>query len=303
MAAIDGIHEIRPGRKVRLLATRVLRPALKVLFVHGAAASMVQYEDQFNALAGRGDTNLLAWDWLGCGGSEKPQVWSAYSPAELRADVEAALALLCADSGSMSVPVMIIAHSYGCSLVCELLAAKAHLQPAVLVLMSTSDGSEVMAKLGVFALPVLALQLLQPMLTDSFVRAAFHPDADEKVASRGREISAANDMHMCRAFYRQMRWATPDVAAAVHCPVLAVHGESDMVISIKSGREWHAHFRGGPHAFAAVPVASHMVMMERARAISFLLNAVADDLIAKRPALGNVRPGRLLTPMGYISSG
>ncbi|KAG8468096.1 hypothetical protein KFE25_007148 [Diacronema lutheri] len=243
---------------------------------------MGQFDAQVDALAQRQDTSLLAWDWLGCGASEKPREWSAYSPPELLADVEAALALLCADGGD--APVLIVAHSYGCSLVVELLRARPALQPAALVLMSTSDGREVLAQLGIFALPVLALRALQPALTVAFCRGAFHPRTDAAIVARGRAVSAANDMWVCRALYRQMRWATPNAASAVRCPVLAVHGDDDQVISAASGRAWLARF-GGASAFVGVETASHMCMMEQPAAVSALLRRLADNLVARRAPL------------------
>lgn len=283
MATSGGIYELRLGRKVWLAHTRKADPALRVLLVHGSAASMAQYSAQVARLVARGDASVLAWDWLGCGRSEKPREWSAYSPHELRADVEAALALLCAD-GKKRARTLIVAHSYGCSLVAELLAAKPELQPSGLVVLSTSDGSALMSQLGIFWLPVMLLTALQPTLTSGFVAAAFHPDADEAVVESGRAVSAANDMFMCKAFYRQMRWATPDMAAAVLCPVLAVHGLNDQIIPVLRGREWLARF-AGPRAFVEVPGASHMVMMERAEVINGILDQVADNVVAGRPAL------------------
>lgn len=62
--------------------------ARSFLLVHGSAASLTQYLPLAAALkkAGHG---FLCYDWLGCGGSEKPDDWKAYAFHELYLDLKA----------------------------------------------------------------------------------------------------------------------------------------------------------------------------------------------------------------------
>ncbi|KAJ1621845.1 Alpha/Beta hydrolase protein [Pavlovales sp. CCMP2436] len=246
---------------------------------------MVQYREQVRALAARERTSLLAYDWLGCGGSDKPRTWSAYNSLELAADVEAALELL--RDGDAKIPVLIIAHSFGCSLTVDMLQAKPHLLPAALVLISTSAGDEVMSQLGIFALPELALLAIQPLLTAGFRKQAYHPETPQDIVAQGDAISAANNMFMCKAHYWQMKWASADALASMRCPVLAIHGEGDLVIPCERGRQWAARL-SGPSAFLSVGRASHMVMLERPSIVNSALLTMASNLESSRQALAGL---------------
>merc|ERR1740117_677952 len=92
-----------------------------MLFCHGSMASMIQYRANIEYSMSRGDLDVLAYDWLGCGGSEKPRDWDAYSTPNLLEDLEAAYCRLIKDLPK-GTPAIVVGHSFGTSLVTQFAA-------------------------------------------------------------------------------------------------------------------------------------------------------------------------------------
>lgn len=63
-------------RPAPALQDGIVRPAL--LFIHGSCASMQQFEQSLAYYSAAG-FRVIAYDWLGCGGSAKPNGWEIYS--------------------------------------------------------------------------------------------------------------------------------------------------------------------------------------------------------------------------------
>jgi len=299
--ALDGAVsvELRPGRRVHLLHHFAPggSPAARVLLCHGSMASMSQYRAIIERLMCRKDLDILAYDWLGCGASSKPRDWEAYSTPNLLSDLEAAYRLLLGqDSPSCTAPAVLVGHSFGTSLVMQLAADLAAASPAkaagalppptALCLMSPSDGASAAGKTGLFYLPETCLRLLQPVLTASFTRMAFHPETSDDVKAEGNTISAANEMHVCKAFYRQMSWCQPQVTAMAG-PALILHGEEDGVVEVDEGRRVADGFEGQV-AFRTLARASHQLMMEQPAETGALLEALIDNVAAGRDALSGL---------------
>lgn len=286
--------ELRPGRRVHLLHRRApAGPVARVLLCHGSMASMAQYRAVIEGLLRRHDLDVLAYDWLGCGASSKPREWEAYSTPNMLADLEAAYQMLLGPEGaSTSAPSVLVGHSFGASLAVQLAAdlastaagaAGALPPPAALCLMAPGDGASAAGKTGIFYLPEVCLSLLQPVMTASFTRMAFHPETNDDVIEEGRAISAANEMHVCKAFYRQMAWCPPTVAAAA-APALVLHGEHDGVVPAEEGRRVADSFQGNA-VFRTLARASHQLMMERPMETCDLLETLINNVTAGHGAL------------------
>jgi pimeloyl-ACP methyl ester carboxylesterase len=297
MDVFDGaeVVELRPGRYIRVLHLKAEGTATaRLLFCHGSMASMVQYRSCIEYVRNRGDCDILAYDWLGCGGSEKPRDWESYSTPELLLDLEAAYCYLL-KGGCRATPTILVGHSFGASLVTQLDAeVRSALAndifecsdgndsallpaPAALCCISTSDGEGLGGQLAVFYLPEFGLKMLQPSMTSAFAKMALHPTTDERVQREALATSEANEMHVCKAFYRQIQWREPETAKCAG-PALCLHGDSDGVIPMEQGRRAASQFDQA--AFHVIHKASHQVMEEQPEATVALLGRLVDNVIA-----------------------
>jgi len=155
--------EVRPGRSLAVHAR--LRPAAAqtLVFVHGSAASMLQWREQIEHFAE--SHTVVAFDAYGCGRSPKPQQWAAYSFAALAADLAAVVERYSAP-GSQTV---LVAHSAGCSLsiaaACASLKEDGAVGSRVGGLCLLGGYVDAPAAHPVFYLPVTLLRLIQPVLS------------------------------------------------------------------------------------------------------------------------------------------
>ena len=160
---------------------------------------------------------MLAFDLLGCGRSEKPRGWNCYSIDEHLADV---LALVLQEvEGQRLRHLLLLGHSAGATLALRCAAAledesNCHVQSIVLC------GAAALPPLpstALFRLPLCALRrLLKPLLDSGFEQLALHPatlEANGELLAKARATNEANVMHMCRAYYRQLRLPTADELA------------------------------------------------------------------------------------------
>lgn len=298
--ATAGMVELRPGRQVRLFHHKAAGDVKAcMLFCHGSMASMIQYRSNIEYAMSRGDLDVLAYDWLGCGGSEKPRDWDAYSTPNLLEDLEAAYCRLIKDLPK-GTPAIVVGHSFGTSLVTQF-AAESRSAVAADIFESTDEGGSALlppptalclmapcfgesgdAALAVFRLPEFALVALQPSMTAAFAKGALHPDTSEAVRRETLAVSEANEMHVCKAFYRQLCWREEE-AAKCSGPALCISGDSDGLVSVESARK-----AAGQHeevAFHVIAAASHQVMAEQPAATNALLATLIDNVIARRDPL------------------
>ena len=209
--------------------------SLTIFFLHGSMATMNQFEVLFPAFQGR--ANLVAYDSVGCGSSEKPHVTSKYSTESLLGD---AVTIFEEHATAHNI---LVGHSYGTCQVarlCQHLQAKAkneisygnsamikEIRGAILL------GSTLSMPSGghpIFSLPVCILSLLQGYLSSSFIEMAHSPDCDPEVKKRAYEVSSRNDMAVVRDFYTQFEWAKEDDwKSLATIPTLICQGKDDKI--------------------------------------------------------------------------
>eukprot|EP00427_Karlodinium_veneficum_P004857 CAMPEP_0169161516 /NCGR_PEP_ID=MMETSP1015-20121227/57089_1 /TAXON_ID=342587 /ORGANISM="Karlodinium micrum, Strain CCMP2283" /LENGTH=248 /DNA_ID=CAMNT_0009233383 /DNA_START=69 /DNA_END=812 /DNA_ORIENTATION=- len=200
---------------------------------------------------------------------------------------------ICFKDGSRSTPSILVGHSFGASLVTQLDAETRSAlandifecsdsndsallpAPSALCLMSTGDGEGLGGGLAVFYLPEFGLRMLQPTMTSAFAKSALHPGTKETVQRESLAVSEANEMHVCKAFYRQIQWRDPAAAKGAG-PALCIHGDSDGVIPLEQGRRVASQFDQA--AFHVVERASHQVMEEQPEATVDLLGRLIDNV-------------------------
>ena len=186
------------------------------------------------------------YDQLGCGESKHPSSdWNAFSSIEHDHDLETITTLILKEmTTTMTMQhdqqqqveeehaFYIIAHSYGCSQTIQLLSSlqeqtkedklfqQQHheiIKGAILIsgglkdchtTQLTNDGGH-----WIFNgfIPLCILNLLQSTLSQGFINAAIHPK-NVMLKDESLRLSNSNDMAVCKAFYRQQRYATSEQA-------------------------------------------------------------------------------------------
>ena len=254
------LFETRPGRAVAVHSRVAGTSRPLVFFVHGSMATLLQWSAQIDAVEAAG-YDAVAFDWIGCGRSPKPEGWEHYTPDALYADLAAIF-----DAHARGRRAALVAHSYGCDLALRLAVARADAISRI-VLMSPAEAMPRMP-LTIFRLPQRVLEWIQPSLSASFEAAAIaDAEATPAAAKLCAAINGANAMHVCKAYYRQVELhADP---RAVRATTLVLAGTEDAVIPPAASERVAASL---PSAhFALVPRTSHQLMMEAPDAVSGLV--------------------------------
>jgi pimeloyl-ACP methyl ester carboxylesterase len=95
---LDRSEEVRPGRRLHLVVNAESgvndEDTVTLFFIHGAMGSTEQFRFQFQNFMTSSATatfprkcNIVAFDALGCGHSEKPRDYAAYATDELFTDL------------------------------------------------------------------------------------------------------------------------------------------------------------------------------------------------------------------------
>ena len=151
---------------------------------------------------------------------------------------------------------VVVAHSFGCVLAARLAAhASCKDQVAGVVLVGAAYDQPPGTMHPVFRLPVAVLNWLRARMGAAFVANAFASGTDTVEYRRGgvwgdvcspcatvRGCQALieaeckktedNQMHMVKAFYRQMQWRCHDALPAIKVPVLLITGAEDKITPV-----------------------------------------------------------------------
>ena len=261
--------EVRPRRTVAVFTRLNPSATTRIFFVHGSCASMIQFQACIEHFAS--SCEIVAYDFYGCGRSPKPRDWDAYSFEALKADLVAIMQHYSSSSDKRNI---IVAHSAGCALS---LAAAADAEPALPLhgLCLMGGFADRRPTHPVFYLPVKVLEYLQPTLSAGFADRALHAKTrkGETAAHRtllelSAEVSGGNEMHMCKAYYRQMS-APPAEAirrlGATRLPIMLMAGEADLLVPLASTSALNVLL---PTAeMRVVPQTSHQMMQENPEAV------------------------------------
>ncbi|CAL1147097.1 unnamed protein product [Cladocopium goreaui] len=245
------IEEVRPGRKLRVLRQEPTEKMPTLLLVHGSAASLTQYLPLAAALNETLGYGIVCYDWLGCGGSEKPDDWYAYAFDELLKDLIAIWQDL-----RWPGPYIVVGHSFGSHLVLRLAASS----PSMTGLVLLGAAKRFPEGHPIFRLPVFLLRWLQPTLTKAFLEMAL-VSKDPELIRQETDACNANPMSMCKAYYRQVRNATDaEIAECSKLRVLLIRGDGDGIVSAS---DMEALAQALPKSTSAtVANAGHVPMLE-----------------------------------------
>jgi pimeloyl-ACP methyl ester carboxylesterase len=282
------VCQVRPGRELFVRRTLIgthtsadnsiqppaAKASFQLLMVHGLCATEAQFLPMLQALDrllqensnSHNTITMDCWgyDWMGCGQSPRKPNATDYSKEETVADLEGIFQLLDATQ-----PTIVMGHSYGPSI----LLAALHDSPfnncikgtiLLCTAIYTDSTSRYLTNGGhpIMKLPLCLLHCLQPLLTNSFIQLAVHPQHTQ-LADQIRKDSNTNDMHVAKSYHQSMHWATEDHLPPLNGSTrsyLVIHGSHDGAIPVQAGQELANRLQA---PFVVIEDASHLVMLEQ----------------------------------------
>uniref|UniRef100_A0A7S0HB03 Serine aminopeptidase S33 domain-containing protein n=1 Tax=Hanusia phi TaxID=3032 RepID=A0A7S0HB03_9CRYP len=295
--AKTSLYEVRPGRKINLLhidapQTADTKEPWTVFFIHGSMGNMQQFEGQIVEYSKT--CRVIAFDAFGCGQSQKPRDYHAYSHDNFFTDLESIFEKF---KGKKN---LLISHSFGTSMAIQLAGKKANeknsnIAGIVLIGGGFAPSHFPSKSLKLFKIPLIFLEVMHPLLSKGFVARALHAETIEQktkdhkrlvqrvIASQGK-----NPMHVCQAFYQQARWANVEDIAMVKCSVLVLVGEGDKLTPPAYSKALCEELKKNSSLFvqsAVIPHTSHQVMQEQpvevCELISEFMRRMDEDLVDK----------------------
>ena len=154
-----------------------------IFFIHGSMGSLTHFSDLIISFQGR--VNIVAYDTIGCGGSDKPHDIIEYSTQSLTNYATEIFDRFCTAKN------VLVGHSYGTAQVARLCSHSDKLQSCSagisgIVLLGTVDflpmgGSSVFS---VFSLPLFVLKPMQSWMSKAYINMAFSDYSDPMLRER-----------------------------------------------------------------------------------------------------------------------
>ena len=236
-----------------------------MLLLHGTCASSSQYNSVLQALSGILEESIAfhRFDAISCGNSPLVREWDAYHSDQAVLDLAAIMEQVI----DTSLPTVVIGHSYAPSIIIRFFCrhgVPTNIKGCIFLSSAMSGPVNPVPDGGhpIFQLPVVILRCLQPSMTKSFIKLAYHPNTSPMLIEEACKLNSGNDMYMAKAYHRHHQWATNDECTALHgLPVLLVHGKDDKILPLEAG----IHLADVVHATRIITVdeASHQVMEEK----------------------------------------
>jgi len=253
------VFEIRKGRRLNVLYIPCDSPRCTIIFVHGAMGRMAQFKDLIEPLSS--NCEILAYDMLGCGSSEKPELNGQndmYSADEHYKDLLAVLDKFVLDYKD----VVFVGHSLGTSL-----CMKASLErgpPLGMVLLSTCIIPHDQPVPWIFKLPDGVLWVLQPYLSDDFCDKAFYPkDLDLPMYCMEKHYCNQNPVHVFKSLYTNFDWIRKEEMLKLEVPILILNGKSERLVPVNAEEILDLCKDKISVDLVLIEKAAHQVMMER----------------------------------------
>jgi len=285
-AVIDGFYkdnedfleleELVPGRWLRVFRNLDKSNSIIIVFIHGACGWMGQYRYQIEHFVKNSQTGVVALDLFGCGKSYKPKGPDLYSNAKLVEDCNMLLQSLPKD-----VPLVLVGHSYGTSIVMELAKTRKRLVQG-LILLGPADISDKRVTPMIFSLPNWILYILQPCLDQAFKAKALDPDTSNGIPEICTAASSRNPVHMFASFYRTFDgWSADRVSPLFKSfknKVLIIIGQSDKILPAKMADKLASRFKSSE--VVKVKKAGHLIMEEQSNFVITQIETYALAIIA-----------------------
>lgn len=261
MNQLQTLMEIRPNRKLHIMHWQ--NPSEKtIFFLHGLGGRAEQFQAQIDFF--KKDYNIIAADMLGHGQSQKPKKNAAqiYSFNELYQDIQIIF------DRYRSEENFVIGHSYGGGLAAYLAYNNLDKIKKLILLTPTAlQPNTTIPK--IYNLPVFILELLRPLLTQTFVKLAFDPNTDPKLIEHEIKISKQNPMYVIKSIILGMQKIPYVEVNKISLPALVILGEHDRLIPMQQRR---APYQPLPNVkFKEIKNAAHLVMLEQPAEVNLLI--------------------------------
>ena len=276
-------QEVRPGRVLTVLhIQQPSRAAAKgiIVFVHGACARMQQFVHQILHFSQAG-YEIVAYDALGCGLSEKPVDEQAYTSDELYADFLAVVAKFTVNRGAKALAI--VGHSMGGAAVLRFSATAPNAsflsKSAVAICPPVFTGAA--SARSIFKLPASILWLIRPLLGIKARELLFGPKASTALRNQEKEASARNPVHMFRAFYNGINsnlFAHKSLGTELHVPTLFIGADGDKICPLSGVETIATHFAGSSGKLEVARECGHQCMQEDPEQVTGLLEKFFSSL-------------------------
>jgi len=252
--------ELNPGRRLCVFRKVQNSNSVILVFIHGACAWMGQYRRQIRYFSNLSSIGVVSLDLFGCGRSDKPFGVDLYTNEKHLADCGALLQTLPKD-----IPIVLLGHSYGTSLVMELTNSRKWLIQG-LILLSPNDLCSLQTPLWIFSLPIWLLALIRPILSRGFRSKGYHPSTPDRFSAVGHAATSRHPMHMISSFYSTFDgWSDARISPLFEWfdkKVLVLAGVGDKIISPENSAKLSSRFKKSE--FVRVEKAAHQLIVEQA---------------------------------------
>eukprot|EP00939_MAST-03C_sp_MAST-3C-sp1_P003624 g3624.t1 len=308
------LHNVRnrKGRAVRIVrfeptmssSKSMAKPRAVLLFVHGSMARFGQFRYLMEMAREKKDLAFVAYDFFGMGRSPKPtsDAATAYTTEELMNDL-VDIYTYTRNRFAPDIPVILVAHSYGCSLALKFVLSLGSTRtrpPDAMVLLgayrwdASTSRSKTMRRL--FGLPLWFLRAIRTKLSSGFKTRAFAPEtltdrALEPVLRYAEAISGMNPFHVVQPFYLSSASQTITIADLVDAdsrrimpPLFFATGEKDKLTPPSEARKLSDALPKSSRGVVVVPRAGHQVMEERPSLVFDVIEKAASVECASKRA-------------------
>lgn len=202
---------MRNGQKLNVLQLRCEAEKdsfcnTTLFFIHGSMGCLTQFSHQFELYKGR--ANIVAYDTIGCGSSEKPTSHGEYSTDSFTAHT---IEIFEKYSTSRNI---LVGHSYGTSQIarlCEHLQKKNDIEPIStitgVVLIGTMDtlppGGT--AAFRIFSLPLCLLNPMQGWMTKTYMNMAYSSSFDPSMKERAITLAGKRICKTHAKMFQELR--------------------------------------------------------------------------------------------------
>jgi abhydrolase domain-containing protein 8 len=266
--AMEKTVEIRPGRIINMIIEENPKADTALFFIHGMGGRSGQWREQIKFF--RNDYTLIAPDLLGHGKSDKPRPHNntPYAFMEFILDLQEIFNQYALKKN------IIFGHSYGGALAAWLTFENQQ-QVTRQVLIAPSRCKPFTEIPGIYRLPVWLLELMRPLLEQSFRKFAFAKNVRNKVIEEEYRASKRNRLYVIKDMLEGMKDIPLLAADKLQTPSLILTGASDKIIA--PGLSQNFYEKLPHHSYCMVDKSGHMLQLEQPSTVNELIEIFLEN--------------------------
>lgn len=219
--------EIRKGRILNIL--NIKKESSQCIFlIHGLGGRIGQFRNQIKELSKYYE--IISYDWYGYGNSDKNfEDESVYTFQEHLKDFDEIYDKYKKEKN------IVIGHSMGSSI--AMFKSLKEKDISHLILLGSSSISPPSTTSMIWIFPVFVLSMMRPLMSQGFVKMAYHSKTDSKLIEYETEATKNNDLFITRSVINGVKWPTLDEIKSIEIPCLNIIGETDGLMPIEKSKE------------------------------------------------------------------